>query len=106
MPNRDSTGLESTDDNGLPISITHERDLIVFDGKVEQDYRFLIYRFAGRDCAVIARMYFDEPRVVSITEPIDWDAADADVLAYLKKRFDIVRQLGGPDGYRTIWSKS
>jgi hypothetical protein len=96
----------TTDDDDLPISITHSRDTIMFAGKVEQDYRFLTYRFKGENREVEARMYLDEPWVVSVTTPIDWDASETEVLAYLKKRFNIIRQLGWPDGYIEIWSKS
>jgi hypothetical protein len=101
----DDDGFQSTDDNNLPIFITHERDTIVFDGKIEQDYRFLVYLFKGQGRQIEARMYLDDPWVVSVTAPIDWDGAEADVLAYLQERFNTIRQLGGPDGYRTIWEK-
>lgn len=106
MPAANENGYQSTDDNDLPVSITHQRDTIIFDGAIEQDYRFLVYRFKGENRDVEARMYLDDPWVVSVTEPIDWDATEGDVLAYLKKRFDTVRQLGGPDGYRIIWEKA
>jgi hypothetical protein len=94
----------TTDDDDLPISITHSRDRIIFGGRVEQDYRFLVYRFKGQNREVEARMYLDEPWVVSITAPIDWDASERDILAYLKKRFNEIRQLGGPDGVIEIWT--
>jgi hypothetical protein len=94
--------IDTADDNDLPASITHERHTIMFDGVIEQDYRFLVYRFKGD---IVARMYLDEPWTVSITEPIEWVADDATVLDYLKKRFNVIRQLGGPDGYRDIWCK-
>ncbi len=97
--------IQSTDDNDLPISITHERDTLIFDGKIEQDYRFLTYRFKGRDGEIGARMYLDEPWTVSITEPMNCAALDADVLAYLQKRFNVIRRLGGPDGYIDVWVK-
>jgi hypothetical protein len=95
----------TTDDDDLPLSITHARDTIIFAGKVEQDYRFLIYRFKAEGSDVEARMYLDEPWTVSITTPVFDTAVPPDVLAYLKKRFNLVRQLGGPDGYADIWSK-
>jgi hypothetical protein len=95
----------TTDDDDLPLSITHARDTIIFDGKVKQDYRFLSYRFKGRDGEIVARMYLDEPRTVSITEPMNCEALDADILAYLQKRFNLIRRLGGPDGYIDMWVK-
>jgi hypothetical protein len=97
--------IDTADDNDLPASITHERDTIIFDDVVEQDYRFLVYRFKGRSGEIVARMYLDDPWTVSVTEPIDWVADDAAVLEYLKRRFNVIRQLGGPDGYRDIWCK-
>jgi hypothetical protein len=97
-------GFETTDDDDdLPIAITHSRDRVIFDGKVEQDYQFLTYRFKSRDGEIRARTYLDEPWTVSITEPMDCESLDADILAYLQKRFNLIRRLGGPDGYIDMW---
>jgi hypothetical protein len=97
--------ITTAEANDLPVSITHERDTIIFDGIIEQDYRFLVYRFKGHSRDIVARMCLFEPWTVSITEPIDWVDDDAAVLEYLKKRFNVIRLLGGPDGYREIWCK-
>jgi hypothetical protein len=94
----------TTDDDELPLSITHSRDTIIFDGKVEQDYRFLDYRFKVDGCDVEARMYLDEPWTVSISAPFDGTPIPVVVMAYLRKRFNIVR-LAGSDGYDEIWKK-
>jgi hypothetical protein len=94
-----------TDDDDLPLSITHSRDMIIFGGKLEQDYRFLVYRFATPNGEIEARAYLDDIWEVSITEPIDLDILPDDVAAYLQKRFNVIKQLGGPDGYRVIWQK-
>jgi hypothetical protein len=96
---------QTTDDDDLPVSITHARDTIIFAGRVEQDYRFLTYRFAGEGVEVEARMYLDDPWTVSVSLPVVGTAIPPQVLAYLQKRFNLVRQLGGPDGYNEIWSK-
>jgi hypothetical protein len=101
----DADGCRSTEDNNLPLSITHARDIIAFGGQVEQDYRFLIYQFQGPQGTIDARMYLDEPWTVSIINPLAGEPVPADVLVYLQQRFDHIRQLGGPDGYTHIWSK-
>jgi hypothetical protein len=92
-------------DDYLPISITHSRDVISFDGKVEQDYRFLTYRFKGNDAEIVARVYFDDPWRLSITSPM-FDAPIPDeALTYMQRRFRIITQLGGADGYAELWSE-
>ena len=93
---------ETTDDDDLPISIRHQRDTIIDDGKLEQDYRFLTYRFAAADGEIEARAYLDDIWQVSITAPIDLPSLPVDVLAYLQRRFRVIKQLGGQDGYRVI----
>jgi hypothetical protein len=89
----------ATDDDAVPLSIVHSRDTIIIDGTIDQDYRFLVYRFAG---GVEARMYLDDAWEVSITAPID-TAVPPPVMTYLQRRFRCVKQLGGPDGYRILW---
>jgi hypothetical protein len=101
----DDDPLWPTDDDNLPLSITHSRDMIIFGGKLEQDYRFLDYRFPADSGEIKARAYLDDIWEVSITEPVDLDMLPEDVFAYLQKRFNIIKQLGGPDGYRIIWRK-
>jgi hypothetical protein len=96
---------ETDNDDGLPLSILHQRDTIIAGGTIVQDYRFLTYRFAAKEEEIKARAYLDNIWEVSIIEPIDLPALPADVLAYLQKRFDVIKQLGGPEGYRTIWEK-
>ncbi len=94
---------DTTNDDDLPISIKHQRDTIIIDGKVDQDYRFLTYRFAASEGEIEARAYLDDIWEVSITAPIDLPALPDDVLAYLQRRFRLIKQLGGPEGYRTLW---
>jgi hypothetical protein len=98
-------GSFQTDDDDLPLSITHSRDTIVFDGKLEQDYRFLTYRFQGPTGEIIARVYLDDVWDVSITQPMEEALLPENVMAYLQKRFRVIKQLGGSDGYRVIWRK-
>jgi hypothetical protein len=99
-------GYEAADDNDLPISIQHHREKILIDGKLVQDYRFLIYRFQASPSKIQARTYLDDASEISITEPIEILALPADIMAYLQKRFRLIKQLGGPDGYRMIWEES
>jgi hypothetical protein len=101
----DPEGSHSTEDDDLPISITHSRDTIMFGGKLEQDYRFLNYRFPGPSGDIVARVYFDDVWEVSITEPMGPQTLPDDVMAYLQSRFREIKQLGGPNGYTTIWRK-
>jgi hypothetical protein len=99
-------GSDAPDDDSLPLSITHSRDTIVFGGKTEQDYRFLVYRFKGDAGEISARMYFDDPWSVSVF-PVSADApVDAPILDYLKRRFSRIQEFGGPEGYTVIWEKN
>jgi hypothetical protein len=50
-------------------------------------------------------MHLDEPWIVSIAAPMHCETLDADILAYLQKRFNLIRRLGGPDGYIHMWAK-
>ncbi len=95
----------STDDD-LPLAIRHHRDTIIIDGKIEQDYRFLIYRFAAEGGEIEALAYLDDVWEVSIIAPIDLITLPTNISAYLQKRFNVIKQLGGPDGYRIIWQKT
>jgi hypothetical protein len=99
-------GSFHTDDDDLPIAITHARDTIVLGGQLEQDYRFLNYRFRGHTGEIVARVYLDDVWEISITEPVDLAALPDDVMAYLQKRFRVIKQLSGAEGYRVIWRKS
>ncbi len=101
----DLEGSNSTEDDDLPISITHSRDTIVFGGKLAQDYRFLTYRFRGPAGDIVARVYLDDAWEVSITEPMGNVTLPDDVTAYLQSRFRVIKQLCGPNGYATIWQK-
>jgi hypothetical protein len=94
---------ETTEDDDLPLSIVHSRDTIIIDGKVDQDYRFLSYNFTS---GVEARAYLDDIWEVSILAPADGRTIDASVMAYLQRRFNVIKQLGGRDGYEIIWEKA
>jgi hypothetical protein len=93
------------EDDDLPLSIVHSRDTIIFGGEVAQDYRFLVYRFRGPSGDIIARAYLDDIWEVSIPVLGGPASLPADVMAYLQRRFNVIKMLGGPDGYMTIWQK-
>jgi hypothetical protein len=94
----------TADDPAIEVTIAHHRDRLVFGGKVEQDYRFITYRFSATDGAVSACMYLDDPRCVRITEPTYSAPIPETVLFYLKRRFRTIEQLGGHNGYARIWT--
>jgi hypothetical protein len=98
-------GSVQTDDDDLPLSITHSRDTVVFGGRLEQDYCFLSYRFRGTAADIVARVYLDDVWEVSITEPMGPVTLPDDVMIYLQSRFQVIKQLGGSNGYTTIWRK-
>lgn len=104
MKNDLSESFFTRDDPEIAVVITHNRDLIAFDGKVEQDYRFLNYVFTEPTGNVEACMYLDDTRRIQITVPLVGTAVHVSVLAYLQRRFDHISQLGGPEGYITLWS--
>jgi hypothetical protein len=97
---------ETADDDDLPLSILHQRDSIIINGKMDQDYRFLSYRFAAENGEIEARAYLDDIWEVSIIAPIDIPVLPTDVMAYLQKRFNVIKKLGGPEGYRIMWEKT
>ncbi len=100
---RDDDSFAKDDD--LPLSITHSRYTIVFDGQVAQDYRFLNYRFNGPSGDITARAYLDDIWEISILGGAEPASLPKDVMAYLQRRFNVIKMLGGPDGYLTIWQK-
>lgn len=91
------------DDPPLAVTITHHRDKLSFGGKVEQDYRFILYDFTQAGAGVTARMYLDDARRVSLTSP-NGEVPDA-VLFYLQRRFDVITRMGD-NGYEVFWEAS
>ena len=83
--------------DGLNPTITHDRDLMMDDGQIEQDYRFLDYDFG----IIKARAYLDYPELVHV-ELGSQRALPADVALYLKSRFAEIKVMG-QEGYETIW---
>lgn len=96
----------TTIDDDLPLSIIHSRDRIIFDGKVDQDYRFLTYRFSAADGEVEARVYLDDLWRIAILAPNFDKPVPDEILAYMRSRFRLITKLGGQDGYTVIWEHS
>jgi hypothetical protein len=93
------------EDDRLPLEILHKRDTIISEGKIEQDYRFLDYRFKGSTGEVSARMYLDDCWSVSVFGETEDMIIDNAILDYLKRRFRTIKRLGGPEGYTLLWEK-
>ena len=94
------------DDPEIDVAISHDRDLIAFGGKVEQDYRYLNYVFSCPEGDVEARMYLDDAWKIKVTVPVFGGSIPGSVVDYLKRRFTSIWQLGGPDGYAVVWEAS
>jgi hypothetical protein len=93
----------TSDDPEIVVTITHDRDLLVFGGKVEQDYRFLTYRFPDKGGDVVATVYLDDTHDIQITEPVYDKPIPERILFYMQRRFRAIDQLGGSNGYVKLW---
>jgi hypothetical protein len=96
----------TSDDPEIVVTITHDRDLLVFGGKVEQDYRFLTYRFPDKGGDVVATVYLDDTHDIQITEPVYDKPIPERILFYMQRRFRAIDQLGGSNGYVKLWQAS
>lgn len=83
--------------DGVDPKITHNRDLMVNGGLVEQDYKFLDYDFG----TITARVYLDEPHIAYV-ELGERGSLSGKVALYLKTRFNEIQVLG-QDGYEVFW---
>jgi hypothetical protein len=95
--------LNTEDDDALAVSIRHSRDQVIIEGELHQDYNFLVYCCGGDGGEVTARTYLDNIWEVSILSPLFGEMVDPAVLRYLQRRFGVIKQLGGPEGYIVIW---
>jgi hypothetical protein len=93
----------TADDPEIAVIISHHRDKLVFGSKVEQDYRFINYEFENPAGNVSATMYLDDAHCVRITAPMYSQPIPEPVFHYLSRRFQIIEQLGGSNGYVQIW---
>jgi hypothetical protein len=93
----------TNEDPELAVTIEHHRDLLVFGGKIEQDYRFLTYHFPDKSGDVEATLYLDDPHCIQITVPVYSKPIPEKILYYMQRRFREISQLGGSNGYVQIW---
>jgi hypothetical protein len=101
-----------TDDEDLPYKITHNRDIIYHEGKLEQNYNFIDYYFGDASDPLRARAYMDEneakiilPETTTIPETLSAARAQVDiaVLQYLQKRYRQISIMTA-QGYEYLWS--
>ena len=97
-----------------PLRITHSVDEMREDGELVQYYNFVVYEFETKAGFMRARTYMDENYKVTIygpfldaesTEEISAPQMEADVIAYLKRRFAVIERLG-ESGYEQVWPGS
>ena len=85
-----------------PTMIEHRCEDIVSEGKLEQRYNYIVYHFECDSAYFWARAYLDDVKTVSLHGPFEnrttkrpvEGAFNAAVLAYLKRRYQIVQALG------------
>jgi hypothetical protein len=94
------------DDPELDVTISHHRDMLVFGGNVEQDYRFLTYHFPNATGHVVATVYLDDTYCIKITEPVFGNPIPEKILFYMQRRFREIIQLGGSNGYVRLWKST
>ena len=96
-----------------PPTIRHEVEEIAPEGEVEMIYNYLTYEFEREGAICKARTYLDSIGEVAIfgpyasrddLRPIDAPEFKDDVLAYLKRRFRAIEELG-EEGYVRIWEQ-
>jgi hypothetical protein len=97
--------MNTRDDPPLNVVIEHHRDVIAFGGKVAQDYRYLTYTFSNKEGNVEATTYLDDVWNCSITVPGYPAPIPDDIMHYLQRRFNVIAQLGGSNGYVELWKK-
>jgi hypothetical protein len=91
------------DDPEVEVTISHHRDMLVFGGKIEQDYRFLTYLFPNAAGDVVATVYLDDAHCIRITGPVFGNPIPEKIFFYMQRRFGEISQLGGSNGYVELW---
>ncbi len=76
-----------TDNDVGPFKIVHNRDFMMNGDQVDQDYNFIDYLFGDPSNPILARMYLDSPREISVSREGGLDEIPESVMVYLKKRF-------------------
>ena len=85
----------------------------VFDGdQLTQRYNYVVYHFENGGHCYWARAYLEDIDTAALFGPFDdritrrpaASPMDADVLAYLQRRFQEIQTLGD-EGYKVTWSR-
>lgn len=108
------SAYDAKDDDPIsPSMIRHEVDEIAPEGVVEMIYNFLTYEFERDGAVCTAKAYLDSIGEVAIfgpfasrdgLRPSDAPEFKDDVLAYLKRRFGAIEELG-EERYHRIWER-
>lgn len=94
-------------DELAPVSIEHQVDEIWIEGRLEQRYNFIDYRFVVGEDRYRARTYLDDASEAAVFGPSDaagqstGETVDPRVLAYLRRRFAVLKRLGA-SGYEPL----
>src|SRR5215467_9067677 len=96
------------DDRIVPVRILHNSEQIWNGDELEQNYNYLVYEFETEQHFYTARSYLDDIREVFIFGPFEKSVPtvkelrdvplDQRVLAYLRRRYFVIKQLGS-EGY-------
>jgi hypothetical protein len=95
-----------------PFKITHNRDILYLEGRLQQDYNFIDYYFGVEGDPLTARYYLGDEDVKITPSPtndipgnIDVASAliDPAVLSYFQKRFRQISVMTS-EGYEPLWS--
>ena len=92
-----------------PVRIEHRFAELIVDGRLEQRYNYIYYAFETEHAFYWARAYLEDANEVSVYGPFDLSTQktridsplDPEVIAYLKRRYPIVKRLG-PAGYARV----
>lgn len=99
------------EDAVVPVRITHNSEQIWHGDILQASYNYLDYEFETEQHRYRARAYLDEIHAVAVYGPFDKTSyeprpvegveIDQRVLAYLRRRFGEIKNLG-PTGYEPI----
>jgi hypothetical protein len=113
-----TTLIRDEADRITPVRISHHVDEIIDGDKLQERYNYLVYEFERDGLTVSARTYLDEVGAVAIFGPyrgrdttveIRAPKLEAEVVAYLQRRFSQIDRLSkddaSPTPYVTIWRR-
>ncbi len=93
------------DDDDLPVSIKHGRDICIENNHMICDYNFLDYRFNGQLSTVWASVYIRDMHHISIRFPSDEAFIDEEIMAHIQRRFEEIDILKEEQGYKRLWAR-